>query len=247
MMTLLIFLGIFFFICAVCYLVKIILQFIGWTCQFLFEVSTHAYESTAISNSTIVQEQIRKEKLLKDQKNAEYIKKQQEADEKAYKDEVNAIMYMTSKLKAKYPLADKELFDDYMLNFSGRTMIKNKELEEKIKNQHNERMLNSAPVTNMYSINQILGLKVVDTNLDLPVSVKTFINPDAENRPDYIVLMYNQNTNEYAWYVTKEMMIAKLISTKIMSSFNEFNKDTFNQDNFNQLVDYALLDYKYNK
>ena len=207
-------------------------------------IATSLVEDTKLSENGFLKEKQKEEMLIKQKEQYERSEKARKQKEDAYNKEINAVMSMVATLKAKYPLADEELFNRFIFTFSTCSVEQSEELKEEIRKQHEERAKKNVPSNSVYTINDILQLECVDNNYNLPVSVKTFINPETKSGADYIVLFYNCNSNNYFWYTTKEIVIAKALSMKLLKFMQETGTNDLTQNEFTHLVDVVLLENK---
>lgn len=153
---------------------------------------------------------------------------------------VYATLQKVRELKAKYPLADEGLFNEYMDSFNTRPLRICKEIAELIKAQHFARL--EEKEEHEYQLEDVLLMDKIEEKSQDDIVVTTY-----QKLNDYIILIHNAKTDIKLLYTTKDIILAKKIveNTLRMQRIKKINldasvKESLNKEEMNEAVQGAI-------
>jgi len=226
-------LGIFF--------MKIFVWLIKCVGFFLFGAFTFIYMrffvSSELNENGFLNKKLEEERLAEELKIADEENRYNEQVKEEHDKIIYVTLSKTRELKLKYPLADKELFDDYMNGFNSKPLSYCDNIVNIIKQQHFERL--EANRIREYSIEEVLLMEKIDLSKQDVIETALY-----RNLNDYVILVYNKDTNMKMIYTTKDIILAKKITNSIMTARivksinNEMNnKSSLNKEDINDIIE----------
>ena len=190
-----------------------------------------------------------------------YLKRRHEAEEldaklreaeaeQVYRDQLKveqdrivfATLQKRRELEAKYPLADRALFDQWMSSFNTKPLVYCDKLVEMIRLQHDQRL--EASVVNTYTLTEVLTMDVVEERREGPITVTTY-----RRGRDLVVLILNKVTEFNTFFVTADPVLAARIASStinaqlVKSVSAEFNSNTtLSRSDVNEVYSKAVHD-----
>jgi hypothetical protein len=153
---------------------------------------------------------------------------------------VYATLQKVRELKAKYPLADESLFDEYMDSFNTRPLRVCQEIADLIKIQHLARL--EEKEEHEYQLEDVLFMNKIEEKTQDDIVVTMY-----QEKNDYIVLIQNVATNVKLLHTTKNLVLAKKImeNTLQKQKIKKINddaqvKDSLNKEEMNDIVQGAI-------
>ena len=164
-----------------------------------------------------VRELIRQERI---QKNIERAKKDRANDEQLNA-EVNKVVQVAMKkyneLRAKYPLADDDLFNDFLDTYTTRPLQVSREIAEKIKEQHESRLQSNQHKEVRYQ--DLKHMKKLCEDEEYPITVAIYQDADGF----YAVDIKNEVTGMRMAHATNNILIAKRIKAVALNRRRTMN------------------------
>lgn|SRR5574344_547068 len=159
-----------------------------------------------------------------------------EAQKKAENDKIiYATMQKTNALRAKYPLADKELFDKYMNSYNSCALCVSNAIAQEIKTQHMQRVTTDASRT--YTIDDVKDMIKIEERFQDYIHATMY-----QNGLDYVVVLENDRTNCKMLHSTNNIVLAKRIivnamNMQIMKNVNSlYNNGSLSQEDMNEAI-----------
>lgn len=213
---------------------------------FMFSMVHYIYHKTFVKSELdkngFYEKKINEENLAREIEEAKKEKKHNEQVKEEHDKIVYATLQKTRELQAKYSLADKELFDEYMKSLNTKTMKYCDQIVELMKIQHNDRM-NQNEARN-YSLEEILTMNKIESKTQDDIEATMY-----QKNNDYAVVIHNMNTNMNVTYVTKDIVLAKRIIVSMMQAqmmkainYDANVKDSLNSDEMHEIISKAVND-----
>lgn len=123
------------------------------------------------------------------------------------------LMLFISELKAKYPRADKELFDRIEAEFLESTSLEPfKEYEELVKQSHIQNInKNKVTKSKVYTLKDLDNVKPIERKEEIPILLELY-----EINDDFILKVVNTSTNECNLFQTQNYPLIRRYMDRIL-------------------------------
>ena len=185
-------------------------------------------------------------------KEAQIRKEQEQAQAEANERLIYSVTKRVNDLRVKYPLADKNLFDEFVNTFTTRTIVESKAIAEQIKNSHEQKLnaTNSYNEENKYTVDEVLFFDKIKEDSYKEV-VTTIYKKDMDN----IIVISNTQTGSNIMYVSKNPVVINQMMVNVIQKRrqNDINtlvqkekqiKNTLSTSDVNDLIAYTLNTFR---
>jgi hypothetical protein len=210
----------------------------------LYSFADYIYNNIFVKHDLEKDGYLEKEKerrrLTKEIEQAKIDKRHNEQTKEQNDKVIYATLQKVRELKAKYPLADESLFNEYMDSFNTRPLRVCQEIADLIKVQHIARL--EEKEEHDYQLEDVLLMDKLEEKSQDDIVVTMY-----QEKNDYIVLIQNVATNVKLLHTTKNIVLAKKImeNTLQKQKIKKINddaqvKDSLNKEEMNDIVQGAI-------